>query len=53
MSPSSVVLHRSLFDEVGMFDETLPVCEDYDLWLRIASQTRVLYVPEKLVIKYI
>ena len=52
MSPSSVVLHRSLFDEVGMFDETLPVCEDYDLWLRIASQTRVLYVPEKLVIKY-
>ena len=52
MSPSSVVLHRSLLDEVGMFDETLPVCEDYDLWLRIASQTRVLYVPEKLLIKY-
>jgi glycosyltransferase involved in cell wall biosynthesis len=52
MSPSSVVLHRSVVEEVGGFDETLPVCEDYDLWLRIASQTTVLYVPEKLLIKY-
>ena len=52
MSPSSVVLHRSVFEELGGFDETLPVCEDYDLWLRIASQTTVLYVPEKLLIKY-
>jgi len=52
MSPSSVVLHRSVIEEVGGFDETLPVCEDYDLWLRIASQTTVLYVPEKLLIKY-
>ncbi len=52
MSPSSIVLHRSVVEEVGGFDETLPVCEDYDLWLRIASQTTVLYVPEKLLIKY-
>ena len=52
MSPSSVVLHRSVVEEVGGFDETLPVCEDYDLWLRIACQTTVLYVPEKLLIKY-
>ena len=52
MSPSSVVLHRSVVEAVGGFDETLPVCEDYDLWLRIASQTTVLYVPEKLLIKY-
>ena len=52
MSPSSVVLHRSVVEELGGFDETLPVCEDYDLWLRIASQTTVLYVPEKLLIKY-
>ncbi len=52
MSPSSVVLHRSVVEELGGFDETLPVCEDYDLWLRIACQTTVLYVPEKLLIKY-
>ena len=52
MSPSSVVLHRSVVEELGGFDETLPVCEDYELWLRIACQTTVLYVPEKLLIKY-
>tara|TARA_B100001146_G_scaffold110296_1_gene97478 strand:+ start:679 stop:1569 length:891 start_codon:yes stop_codon:yes gene_type:complete len=52
MSPSSVVLHRSVVEELGGFDETLPVCEDYDLWLRIACQTTVLYIPEKLLIKY-
>jgi len=36
VSPSAVMLRRSLLDEVGLFDESLPVCEDYDLWLRIA-----------------
>ena len=35
VSPSAVMMERSLFDEVGLFDETLPVCEDYDLWLRV------------------
>ena len=52
MSPSSVVLHRSVVEELGGFDEALPVCEDYDLWLRIACQTTGLYIPEKLLIKY-
>ncbi len=35
VSPSAVMMERSLFDEVGLFDESLPVCEDYDLWLRV------------------
>jgi hypothetical protein len=30
----------------------LPVCEDYDLWLRICARYEVLYVPEKLLVKY-
>lgn len=38
VSPSAVIIHRSLFDEVGLFDESLPACEDYDLWLRIAAR---------------
>ena len=29
---------KDIFDEIGMFDETLKVCEDYDLWLRFASK---------------
>ena len=34
-----------------MFDESLPVCEDYDLWLRITSRMPVLFLKEKLVKK--
>jgi glycosyltransferase involved in cell wall biosynthesis len=52
ISPSSVILDRSLLDDLGGFDETLPVCEDYDLWLRICARHRVLFVDEPLVIKY-
>jgi glycosyltransferase involved in cell wall biosynthesis len=52
ISPSSVLLHRSLLEEVGLFDEELPACEDYDLWLRICSEHPVLYIDEQLVVKY-
>jgi len=51
VSPSAVLMTRALFDEVGGFDETLPVCEDYDLWLRIARDHDVGLVPEPLVVK--
>lgn len=51
VSPSSVVMHRSLLDEVGLFDETLPACEDYDLWLRVAAKYPFGYVDDKLVVK--
>ena len=52
ISPSSVLIHRSLFERVGLFDESLPVCEDYDLWLRVTPTRPVLYLEEPLVIKY-
>ena len=52
ISPSSVLIHRSVFEEVGCFDETLPACEDYDLWLRVCARFPVLYVDKPLVIKY-
>jgi len=51
VSPSAVMIHRSLFDEVGLFDETLPACEDYDLWLRIGSRRPMGLVERPLVIK--
>lgn len=34
ISPSCVLFDRDFWREVGPFDETLPACEDYDLWLR-------------------
>ncbi len=52
ISPSSVVVHRSVFDEFGLFDETLPACEDYDLWLRVCSRWPVLLVNRPLLRKY-
>lgn len=52
ISPSAVMVHRTLFDDVGVFDETLPVCEDYDLWLRICALHPVLYVDGPVIVKY-
>lgn len=51
ISPSSVMLHKSIFENVGYFDERLPACEDYDLWLRIATQYPFLLVRKPLIIK--
>ena len=36
----------------GMFDETLPVCEDYDLWLRLTSKYQVALLKEKLMTRH-
>ncbi len=52
ISPSAVILERSLFEEVGGFNESLPACEDYDLWLRICCQLPVCFVDQPLVVKY-
>ncbi len=52
ISPSSAVVHRSVFEQVGLFDESLPVCEDYDMWLRTAALYPILYLEEPLIVKY-
>ena len=52
ISPSSVMIQRSLFDEIGLFDESLPACEDYDLWLRICARHPVLFLQEPMIIKH-
>ena len=51
VSPSAVMLRRSLFDEIGGFDESLPACEDYDLWLRISARHPVYLIATPLIIK--
>lgn len=52
IAPSSIVIHKSVLDEVGLFDEELEVCEDYDLWLRILLEYSISLVDQKLIIKY-
>ncbi|WP_448382603.1 glycosyltransferase [Desulfosoma sp.] len=51
VSPSAVMVHRSLFEEVGLFDESLPACEDYDMWLRIGCRHPIGLVPKPFVVK--
>ncbi|MBN2160621.1 MAG: glycosyltransferase [Spirochaetes bacterium] len=51
ISPSAVVIRRDLFERHGTFDERLPACEDYDLWLRMAKDEWVGLVPEELVVR--
>lgn len=41
VSSSAVIFPRSLFWECGGYDERLPACEDYDLWLRMALLTSI------------
>lgn len=52
VSPSAVMIHRSLFEDVGLFDESLPACEDYDLWLRIAAQFPIGLIERPYITKY-
>lgn len=52
LSPSAVLIRREVFAEIGLFDESLPACEDYDLWLRVCARYPVRYLDEPLVVKY-
>ena len=52
ISPSSILLRRTVFDAIGTFDESLPACEDYELFLRLTCRYEVHYLEEKLTVKY-
>lgn len=51
VSPSAVVIRRDLWEALGGFDSSYPVCEDYELWLRVALREPVGLVDEPLVVK--
>jgi glycosyltransferase involved in cell wall biosynthesis len=52
VSPSAVMIHKSVLDQVGLFDESFPACEDYDLWLRIACRYPVGLLSEFYMVRY-
>ena len=52
ISPSSVLINKDFLRNIGGFNEQMPACEDYDLWLRITAQHSVLYLEQPLTIKY-
>ena len=51
VSPSAVMMRRALFARLGGFDEALPACEEYDLWLRITARLPVHFIALPLVVK--
>ena len=46
-----MLLKSKIFDAVGNFDDNLPACEDYDLWLRIASNHLIGLIEQPYIIK--
>ncbi len=52
ISPSAVMLQKSLLEETGVFDESYPACEDYELWLRITARYPVGLIARPGIKKY-
>ena len=52
ISPSSIIFKKNIINEVGWFDESLSICEDYDLWLRITANYKILFIDKPLINKY-
>lgn len=48
---STVMARRAFFDQVGLFNEELPCCEDYDLWLRASVRHAFFLLDRPLTVK--
>lgn len=51
VSMSTVMVRRQLIEQVGLFDEQLPCCEDYDYWLRVSAKQPFLLIDRALTSK--
>jgi glycosyltransferase involved in cell wall biosynthesis len=48
VATSTVMLRKKILDLLGCFKEEFKVCEDYDLWLRIALNSHIEVIPDVL-----
>lgn len=46
----TVMINRKIFDQIGVFDETLPYTHDYDLWLRIVQKFDIKFLSQPLLL---
>lgn len=46
--PSASVINKRALQLVGLYDEEMRTCEDWDLWLRITSKFIAMHIPEPL-----
>ncbi len=49
---STLVVKKSFFNKIGLFDEEMPVCEDYDFFLRATLANEVILIPIALTVKH-
>ncbi len=40
--PEALLLSRQCYETLGLFDSALDACEDWDMWLRVASRYRLV-----------
>jgi len=52
ISPSATLMTRSLYNQMKGFREDFPVCEDYELWLRVTKDFDVGFVSDPVITKY-
>ncbi|MBT5954620.1 glycosyltransferase [bacterium] len=52
LSSSGLMIHKTMFEQFGLYDPTLPACEDYDLWIRILRKCPVGLNPSVVVTKF-
>jgi len=45
----SMLIHKSHFERVGGFDESLLTSQDYDMWFRIFRRQKIVYVDDVLI----
>lgn len=45
---SSVLIRRKAIEEMGGYDELIPIWEDYELWLRIGTRYKMTNIPKLL-----
>jgi len=49
-STSFAIVRKECFFNVGLFDVNLPAWQDIDMWVRVAEQYNLCFVPDALVI---
>lgn len=52
ISPSATLMKRELYRELDGFRVDYPVCEDYEMWLRVTEKYEVGFIEEPIIIKY-
>jgi len=52
-SVSLPLIRKDCFSQIGMFDESLESCQDWDFWIRLSKSYEIDFAPEILVRRYI